>query len=431
VSNLSRVLTKIIFTVLIRIHNASFKDQNILLFDVNEIKLPIGSTSIFIGENGSGKTTLSYIIAQFWPHLVLNSLSAEILYDDHLPSLKEARQFWRKLSYTFQDPDCQYTELKVEDELDLMIPDRSQRDSIIAKYELAKFLNRNINTLSYGEKQRLLWAREFSSNKDFYLLDEVGSYLDSKWQEVLFNDLKELKKRGKTICIFGHFKKVITFDNIFKVEGKKIELLSNMPAFNNEFEYTYDKQLGLQLLSFSSCILKRGKTRIKFDINFTLSEKEIILINGDNGSGKSSLFLALAGIIQKPKNVINILFGTKVRIVFQNPYSQTIESSIESLISDININQLSDSFLWLKEIEKSRDPLSLSYGEQKAIHVLSALYSDAKIILIDELYTGLSNKMRVALEIEIIKSLNSGKGVVISSHPNIKDNLPYSKVINL
>ena len=120
-----------------------------------------------------------------------------------------------------------------------------------------------------------------------------------------------------------------------------------------------------------------------------------------------------------------------MRIVLQNPYSQTIESSIESLISGIKINALSDSFIWLKEIDRSRDPLSLSYGEQKAIHILSALYSNVKIVLIDEFYTGLSNNMKTALEIEIINALNNGKGVIISSHPDVKDNLPYSQIITL
>ena len=420
-----------ILTVKIRINNIIFTGNDIQLFDNTEFVIPEGGITLFLGENGSGKTTLSYIIAKFWPYLVFKSLDGDIKYDEKIQEKEDAQNFWRKLSYTFQDPDCQYTELKVADELNLMIPNRTQRDNVIDKYQLGKFLDRNINTLSYGEKQRLLWAREFSSDKDFYFLDEVGSYLDFKWQEVLFKDMLELKTQGKTICIFGHINRHIKFDKIFRIENRKIELLNDIPSFENSFDYQYDKLFGKQLMSFSSCFLKRGSTKIKVDINFTLSEKEIILISGHNGSGKSSVFLAIAGITKRPKNVINILNGTAVRIVLQNPYSQTIESNIESLISGININQLSDSFKWLKEIGNSRDPLSLSYGEQKAIHILSALYSDAEIVLIDEFYTGLSNKMKVALEIEIIKALNNGKGIIISSHPDVKDNLPYSKIITL
>jgi energy-coupling factor transport system ATP-binding protein len=420
-----------ILTVKIRINNIIFTGNDIQLFDNSEFVIPEGGITLFLGENGSGKTTLSYIIAKFWPYLVLKSLNGDIKYDEKIQEKEDAQHFWRKLSYTFQDPDCQYTELNVADELNLMIPNRTQRDYVIEKYELTKFLNRNISTLSYGEKQRLLWAREFSSDKNFYFLDEVGSYLDIKWQEVLFKDLHELKTKGKTICIFGHINRHIKFDKIFRIENRKIELLNDIPIFKNGFDYQYDKLFGKQLMSFTPCFLKRGNTKIKLDINFTLSEKEIIMISGNNGSGKSSLFLAIAGIIKKKKNAINILKGNNVRIVLQNPYSQTIESSIESLLSGININQLSDSFLWLKEIDNSRDPLSLSYGEQKAIHILTALYSDAKIVLIDEFYTGLSNKMKVALEIEIIKALNNEKGVIISSHPDVKDNLPYSQIISL
>jgi energy-coupling factor transporter ATP-binding protein EcfA2 len=141
-------------------------------------------------------------------------------------------------------------------------------------------------------------------------------------------------------------------------------------------------------MSFSSCLLKRGSTRLKIDKSFTLSEREIILINGQNGSGKSSILLAIADLINKPKDVIKFYNDPSVRLVLQNPYSQTIESSIESLLSGIETNQLNDSFNWLKELDKPRDPLSLSYGEQKAIHILSALYSSAKIVLIDEFYTG-------------------------------------------
>lgn len=411
--------------------NIKFTNQVDNLLNDTVLTVDTGSFNIFLGNNGSGKTTLSYLISQFHPYLVLNNMEVDIFINDKKLNLKDAEFFWKSLSYTFQDPDCQYTELKVIDELNQMIPDYQLREKIIEKYQLIKFLKRNINTLSYGEKQRLLWAREFAADKDFYFLDEVGSYFDAYWQKVLFNDLHELKSKGKTICIFGHLHHNIKFDRIYQIENKEIKIINQIPRISYKVDFDCPKRVGKKILSFKPCVIKRGSNRIELDISFDLHENEIILIKGDNGSGKSSLFLSLANLIKQPKKAIAFCYNTSARVVFQNPYSQTIESTISSLLKGIKIESLDNSLNWIKQLDNSRDPLSLSFGEQKAIHVLSALHSKSKIILIDEFYTGLSEKLKQALEIEVVKALNSGKGIIISSHPNIEDSLPYSKKISI
>lgn len=68
-----------------------------------------------------------------------------------------------------------------------------------------QFANRTIDTLSGGEKQRVLLARALTQNPKVLLLDEPASHLDLKHQQSLFRLLKEInKKDGVTIICVAH-----------------------------------------------------------------------------------------------------------------------------------------------------------------------------------------------------------------------------------
>lgn len=68
-----------------------------------------------------------------------------------------------------------------------------------------QFANRTIDTLSGGEKQRVLLARALTQKPEVLLLDEPASHLDLKHQQSLFRLLKEInKKDGVTIICVAH-----------------------------------------------------------------------------------------------------------------------------------------------------------------------------------------------------------------------------------
>ena len=69
-----------------------------------------------------------------------------------------------------------------------------------------KCLKKDIATLSGGEKQRLILAKEFLSNRRIVLLDEVTSALDAATELEVINLVKEYSKK-KIIIAVTHSKK--------------------------------------------------------------------------------------------------------------------------------------------------------------------------------------------------------------------------------
>jgi len=79
---------------------------------------------------------------------------------------------------------------------------------IIDELQIAHLLEKNIDALSGGEKQRIAIARLLLANKSIILADEPTGALDSKNADKIMNQLKRLSENGKTIIIVTHDKKV-------------------------------------------------------------------------------------------------------------------------------------------------------------------------------------------------------------------------------
>lgn len=77
--------------------------------------------------------------------------------------------------------------------------------------------------LSEGQKQRLALARAIYHNSEVLILDEPSSALDDATEQILLQNLAELKKLGKTLIIIAHREKVFDIcDTVYTLENKRL-----------------------------------------------------------------------------------------------------------------------------------------------------------------------------------------------------------------
>ncbi|BAX81806.1 energy-coupling factor ABC transporter ATP-binding protein [Labilibaculum antarcticum] len=176
------------------------------------------------------------------------------------------------------------------------------------------------------------------------------------------------------------------------------------------------------------------------DISLEIEKGSKVAFLGENGAGKSSLFLVLNGI-HKPQKGKYVLDGKqfgfstterkqmahKVGYVFQDPDVQLFAASVYEDVAfgpfnlgldkkDIEIRV--EKYLNLLSIQDLKDkaPHQLSYGQKKQVAVAGVLAMEPEIILFDEPFAWLDNRHKHIMN-EIIDDLNKqGKTVLISTH---------------
>tara|TARA_B100000900_G_scaffold123733_1_gene104365 strand:+ start:87 stop:722 length:636 start_codon:yes stop_codon:yes gene_type:complete len=165
------------------------------------------------------------------------------------------------------------------------------------------------------------------------------------------------------------------------------------------------------------------------NINLKVKEKEIILISGNSGSGKTSLLEIIGGLISEQKgNIFWENHKTTPRqrrwlcgIVFQFPERFFIGSTIrkelkighKSIRHDKIENVLKQ--VGLSKINLSMPPENLSGGQQRRLAVAVQLLRNPKIILMDEPTAGLDWSMKNEVK-ELINRLRIKNTIIIITH---------------
>ena len=178
-----------------------------------------------------------------------------------------------------------------------------------------------------------------------------------------------------------------------------------------------------------------GKAKALDGVSFSLGENESLALIGENGAGKTSLLLAIVGVLETVSGTIEAggarlskktlsEIRKKIGLVFQNPDDQLfmplifddiafgcrslglpedqIKARVEETLFQLNISHLRD-----------RSPLKLSGGEKRMAAIATVLAMNPDILMFDEPATFLDPKAKRALA-GILKNLRHPK--IIATH---------------
>lgn len=177
--------------------------------------------------------------------------------------------------------------------------------------------------------------------------------------------------------------------------------------------------------------LSYRNVRAVWGVSFTVEPGEIVAIIGENGSGKTSTVECVEGL-RRPEGGLVRVFGLdpwqRRREVYRSMGVQLQETAYPSKIRVEEQCELFAGFydrpadwrLLLSQLgleEKKKRPISkLSGGERQRLSILLALMGRPRLLVIDELTTGLDPQVRQSMWASFESIRESGVAVVMVSH---------------
>ncbi|MDD3613882.1 MAG: ABC transporter ATP-binding protein [Caldicoprobacterales bacterium] len=201
-----------------------------IIKDIN-ISFNQGTITSIIGKNGCGKTTLLRTASN-----LLKPFSGKISVADKPITDYSDKELARKVSFLPQlrsVPNITVYNLVMHGRYPYLgfsrTPQKHDKeivDRAIEEMNLASYVNKNIQELSGGQRQKVYIAMVLAQNSDIIFLDEPTTYLDINHQLEILQIVKRLKQMGKTIIMVLHdLSNALSYsDNICLMEKGQIAI---------------------------------------------------------------------------------------------------------------------------------------------------------------------------------------------------------------
>lgn len=255
-------------TVMIDLKNVSYRYPVSNDFALKKVSFSIekGKFTAIIGNNGSGKTTLCNTIRGFVPHFYKGDLEGEVVVDNTKMMDYQLGQLGEKIGYVFQNPFIQVSGVKdnVFEEVaygleNLGVPVGEIRDRVEEMLKLVKIehlRDKSPFELSGGQRQRVALASIIVMDPEILVIDEPTSQLDPIGTEQVFDIIRLMKERGKTIILVEHKMDLIAEyadDLLVMHEGELVmqgpvrEVFANPKFEKYQIQYPHVTEIALQL----------------------------------------------------------------------------------------------------------------------------------------------------------------------------------------
>lgn len=339
----------------------------------------------------------------------------------------------------------------------------NKKDLLINQLELNHILDREIKDLSGGELQRFAICVTILRDADVYIFDEPMNYLDVRQRINVAKIIRSiLDDSSKYVILVEHDLAILDYMSDF------VCLLYGTPGAYGVSTLPYSVREGIN--AFLDGFIKSENMRIRdYSINFKISEvierdlkkhnvfkypnmkktlgdftlnvnegefndSEIVVLVGQNGTGKTTFIRMLAGklkpddnaelpelrISYKPQKISPTFNGTVRQLLYSKIQSSFIHPQfITDVIKPMKIDNILDN-----------DVKKLSGGELQRVAIILCLGQPADIYLIDEPGSFLDAEQRLIVA-KLIKRfiLHAKKTAFIVEHDFLMATYLADKII--
>lgn len=468
--------------------NVAFKYNESTDYAISDCTFSVkkGEKIMLCGASGSGKSTLLRLLKrELSPR---GELSGNITLMGKDRSELSDRESAEKIGFVMQSPDSQTVCDKVSAELAFGLESfgvksgeiQSRVGEMAAFFGIEPLYDRDISTLSGGQKQLVALCSVMATDPDILLLDEPTAQLDPVAARELLGILDRLNKEmGVTIIIAEHDPEELfdSCDKILYLSNGKTEFFGTpaltakyfvknvlegfLPETAKAFARLCD-DLPLNVRQGRVKLEKLGVTDIpKQAVNDTeraepyalqcknlwqryeknspdilkgcdlgIRKGECYGLLGSNGGGKSTLLRVICGLCKPYMGTVS-LFGKKQKaykngslfrgmLAFlpQEPVTMFVKESVREDLLQSGDKVTVENVSQRMGIEHllDRHPWDLSGGEIQKCAFAKILLADPKIIVLDECTKGMDSFAKKALGDILLDLKDEGRTILLVTH---------------
>lgn len=468
--------------------NVAFKYNESTDYAISDCTFSVkkGEKIMLCGASGSGKSTLLRLLKrELSPR---GELSGDITLMGKDRSELSDRESAEKIGFVMQSPDSQTVCDKVSAELAFGLESfgvksgeiQSRVGEMAAFFGIEPLYDRDISTLSGGQKQLVALCSVMATDPDIMLLDEPTAQLDPVAARELLGILDRLNKEmGVTIIIAEHDPEELfdSCDKILYLAKGKTEFFGTpaltakyfvenalegfLPETAKAFARLCDA-LPLNVRQGRAKLEKLGVTDIpKQAVNDTeraepyalqcknlwqryeknspdilkgcdlgIRKGECYGLLGSNGGGKSTLLRVICGLCKPYMGTVSLfgkkqkaykngsLFREMLAFLPQEPVTMFVKESVREDLLQSGDKVTVENVSQRMGIEHllDRHPWDLSGGEIQKCAFAKILLADPKIIVLDECTKGMDSFAKKALG-DVLASLKAeGRTILLVTH---------------
>eukprot|EP00088_Acartia_fossae_P068867 TRINITY_DN8832_c0_g1_i10.p1 TRINITY_DN8832_c0_g1~~TRINITY_DN8832_c0_g1_i10.p1 ORF type:complete len:610 (+),score=187.71 TRINITY_DN8832_c0_g1_i10:35-1864(+) len=307
--------------------------------------------------------------------------------------------------------------------------DLKKQESVCQILDLMKIRDRDVKDLSGGELQRFACAMVCIQSADIFMFDEPSSYLDVKQRLNAALAIRDLIQFDKYIIVVEHDLSVLDYLSDFVCclygvpgaygvvtvpfsvrEGINVFLDGFVPTENLRFredalvfkvsENATEEEIK-RMTRYDYPSMKKTMGSFKLEVNAgQFSDSEIIVLLGENGTGKTTFIRMMAGKLQPDEEsgeIPSLNISYKPQKI--SPKSQgTVRQLLHEKIRDAYIHPqfVADVMRPLKiEDIIDQEVQNLSGGELQRVAMALCLGKPADVYLVDEPSAYLDSEQRL------------------------------------
>jgi putative multiple sugar transport system ATP-binding protein len=439
-------------------------------------KVKRGEIHCLVGENGAGKSTLMKVLSGVWPS---GSYTGDIVLNDHTQSFHGIQDSEKAGIAIIYQELALIPELSVYENIFLghEIKKNGMIDWNETIVQSKKTLDRvrlkvnpetKIKELGVGKQQLVEIAKAFSKNIDLLILDEPTAALNDDDSENLMELLKELKAEGITSIMISHkLREVIAIadtvtvlrdgQTICSLDASKGEitepaLIKNMVgrAINDIFPKREHKNPGevvFEIKDLNAHDHISGRDILK-NINLKVRTGEVVGVAGLIGAGRTELAYSIFGnprdfkisgdmymngeavSFKQPGDAIKagLAYVTEDRkreglILIQDVKNNISLANLKKLSrhgivdenEEINIARHYKDALTIKTPSIEQIIGNLSGGNQQKVSVGKWLFTEPKVLILDEPTRGIDVGAKFEIYTIINKLIEQGMSIIMIS----------------